>query len=215
MYGRNLTHVLNQLRPDTRTSTRTTQANQRRLLLFGPHATPPHCCCRGAQHQYRNDRDERYVHHTWCPRRPCTRASSRVSGRDATESRNDVCAFWRLAITAHRRSPSTPFPPPSAASKFLALLVALVALSTANAADAEGSAGAVSSTPPMARDTASDAQRLSPRPSPATTGLTSPTGDYTSDIASHVTALSGTTYTALRARTGSDAASRTTSTVPW
>jgi hypothetical protein len=38
-----------------------------------------------------------------------------------------------MAITAHRRSPSTPFPPPSAASKFLALLVALVALSTANA----------------------------------------------------------------------------------
>ena len=49
------------------------------------------------------------------------------------EPRNDVCAFWRLSITAHRRSPSTPFPPPSAASKFLALLVALVALSTANA----------------------------------------------------------------------------------
>ena len=149
MYGRNLTHVLNQLRPDTRTSTRTTQANQRRLLLFGPHATPPHCCCRGAQHQYRNDRDERYVHHTWCPRRPSTRAPSRVSGRDATESRNDVCAFWRLAITAHRRSPSTPFPPPSAASKFLALLVALVALSTANAATLQGSAGAVTSTPLM------------------------------------------------------------------
>ena len=38
-----------------------------------------------------------------------------------------------MTITAHRRSPSTPFPPPSAASKFLALLVALVALSTANA----------------------------------------------------------------------------------
>ena len=38
-----------------------------------------------------------------------------------------------MTITAHRRSPSTPFPPLSAASKFLALLVALVALSTANA----------------------------------------------------------------------------------
>ena len=38
-----------------------------------------------------------------------------------------------MTITAHRRSPSTPFPPLSAASKFLALLVALVALGTANA----------------------------------------------------------------------------------
>jgi hypothetical protein len=47
-----------------------------------------------------------------------------------------------MTITAHRRSPSTPFPPPSAASKFLALLVALVALSTANAATLQGSAGA-------------------------------------------------------------------------
>ena len=167
MYGRNVTPCFrSQLRPDTRTSTRTTQANQRRLLLFGPHATPPHCCCRGAQHQYRNDRDERYVHHTWCPRRPSTRAPSRVSGRDATESRNDVCAFWRLAITAHRRSPSTPFPPPSAASKFLALLVALVALSTANAADPVGLRRAVSSTPRCSAHLGP--RRLSPRPSPAT-----------------------------------------------
>ena len=47
-----------------------------------------------------------------------------------------------MTITAHRRSPSTPFPPLSAASKFLALLVALVALSTANAATLQGSAGA-------------------------------------------------------------------------
>jgi hypothetical protein len=47
-----------------------------------------------------------------------------------------------MTITAHRRSPSTPFPPPSAASKFLALLVALAALSTANAATLQGSAGA-------------------------------------------------------------------------
>ena len=48
-----------------------------------------------------------------------------------------------MTITAHRRSPSTPFPPLSAASKFLALLVALVALSTANAADLYGTASGV------------------------------------------------------------------------
>ena len=69
--------------------------------------------------------------------------------------------FGDWTITAHRRSPSTPFPPPSAASKFLALLVALVALSTANAATLAGSAGGSPVHHSMLGDTARTEEALS------------------------------------------------------
>ena len=118
------------------------------------------------------------------------------------EPRNDVCAFWRLSITAHRRSPSTPFPPPSAASKFLALLVALVALSTANAATLSGSASGVQYT--TSSDTSAeeafstaisgDSYWTNFATEPGTAAGTS----YDNDIKSHVDALSGTTWDMFR-----------------
>ena len=139
--------------------------------------------------------------------RPSTRAPSRVSGRDATEPRNDVCAFWRLAITAHRRSPSTPFPPPSAASKFLALLVALVALGTADAAigdKLQGSAGAGYQYEMKTSQVLTDAQSLSTAISGGSYWDSFSASSWTNDILPHVagakTTLAGTTYPAFTAK---------------
>jgi len=112
-----------------------------------------------------------------------------------------------MAITAHRRSPSTPFPPPSAASKFLALLVALVALSTADAAvgdKLQGSAGAGYEYEMKTSQVLTYAQSLSTAISAGSYWDSFVAGDYTSDIAPHVngakTTLSGTTYTAFTAK---------------
>ena len=107
-----------------------------------------------------------------------------------------------MTITAHRRSPSTPFPPLSAASKFLALLVALVALSTANAADLYGSASGVRYT--TSSDTSAE-EAFSTAISGdsywtnfATDSGTGAGTSYDNDIKSHVNALSGTTWDMFR-----------------
>ena len=108
-----------------------------------------------------------------------------------------------MTITAHRRSPSTPFPPLSAASKFLALLVALVALSTADAAAGDklqGSAGAGYQYEMKTSQDLTNAQSLSDDISGNTYWTSFAAGVYTSDIAPHVsgvkTNLAGTTYSA-------------------
>ena len=93
-------------------------------------------------------------------------------------------------------------PSPSAASKFLALLVALVALSTANAATLSGSASGVQYT--TSSDTSAeeafstaisgDSYWTNFATEPGTAAGTS----YDNDIKSHVDALSGTTWDMFR-----------------
>ena len=123
-----------------------------------------------------------------------------------------------MTITAHRRSPSTPFPPPSAASKFLALLVALVALGTADAAAGDklqGSAGAGYQYEMKTSQVLTDAHSLSTAISGGsywdTFAAESGTGagtSYADDIDPHVTGAKttltgGTTYPAFTAKHGS------------
>jgi nitrous oxidase accessory protein NosD len=98
-------------------------------------------------------------------------------------------------------------PSPSAASKFLALLVALVALSTADAAAGDklqGSAGAGYEYEMKTSQVLTDAQSLSTAISAGSYWDSFAAGDYTSDIAPHVngakTTLSGTTYTAFTSK---------------
>ena len=90
-------------------------------------------------------------------------------------------------------------PSPSAASKFLALLVALVALSTANAATLSGSASGVQYT--TSSDTSAE-EAFSTAISgdsywDSFTGTVAGTS-YDNDIKSHVDALSGTTWDMFR-----------------
>jgi hypothetical protein len=99
-------------------------------------------------------------------------------------------------------------PSPSAASKFLALLVALVALGTADAAAGDklqGSAGAGYQYEMKTSQVLTDAQSLSTAISTSGTYWDSFTGtSWTNDIEPHVagakTTLSGTTYSAFTAK---------------